>query len=338
MNTNREDKKLLAICDLSMITWCVGEFLHFQMNTLINRIVHEVDKIDIIWLYDSEHPATPKALRSGWITKENSAKCLKEVLSLGRVNPHLGSFTVMNFEGLEEFVENNSDKYVIDPSMEIIRKRKIIYREFSNKIVNFYNERDFLPLLSCSSDMVSWARHFLRKTGGYSVVVQLRNSPFGSGKKKKLNSPFNEWLGFFTECRKKFKEVKFVVVSKKEEIDKSFEKSARSLGNVIFSKKHGKFEKHTTTVEQDCALIQASKICIGSSGIMSMAWYCGIPYLFFNPGYGFFKKTLNSSGQFPFATPFQRWIRKPVRKESIMKEFKELYNQVTKQDKDSGEK
>jgi len=331
MNTDNKDKKLLAICDLSKTTWCIGEMLYFQIETLMNRIKHGVDKIDIVWLYNPEHPAISKAMRIGRITKENSAMLLKELMPLGYVNPHFGSFAVMGFKDLEELVKDNSDRYIIDPTMEVIRKGQRTYKAILSKVIDFHKERGFLPLLSCRPDTVLWASRFLKKLGGYPVVMQFRRNPFG-GSRKMSNSPLNAWLKFFEECQKpgKLEKIKFIIVSRKEEITKGFEKAVkqRRLANIIFSKKHGRRGEHSTTVEQDCALIQASKICLGSSGIMMMAQCCGVPYLFFNPNVLSYKGKLNASRQLPFATPFQRLVWAPAKRKTIMKEFSKLYDQV----------
>lgn len=293
----------------------------------MNRVKHGVDKIDIIWVYDPKKPAVRKVMRTGRITRKNSKRFLRTLMSLGYVNQYLDSFSVMNLKRLEKFVKDNSDRYIIDPSMREIRGGKAFYPYVFEKLLAFYKERGFLPLLSCSSDTLSWARRFLEETGGYPVVVQLRNNQLG---RKKLNSSPKAWLGFFTECRNRFKEVKFIIVSGKGEIDLGFEKSVRALGNVVFSKKHGKLRKRSTTIEQDCALIQASKIFMGSSGTMVMAMFAGTPCLAFNHDRASWRGSLTNSQQLFFATPFQKLIWKNTSKKVIMKKFEKLYRQLVK--------
>ena len=320
MNTDHKEKRLLAICDLGRMTWCIGEFLDFQMETLINRVRHNVDKIDIIWAYNPEEPAIAKTMKTGMFSRKSSRLYLEELLPLGRVNQHLGSFMLMAFKDVEKFVEDNSDRYIIDPPIKSIRNRKPLYAASFNKIMNFYEERGFLPMLSCSPDMVSWARSFLGKIAKYPIVMQLRHSPFGA---RQLNAPLNEWLRFFAKYSKKSKPTKFIIICRREEITNEFEKATRALGNVVFSKLYG------TTVEQDCALIQSSMICMGSSGIMVMARYCGVPYLLFDAYYFGYKGRLNKSWQLPFATPFQQLIWKKTSEGAIMKEFEGLCKQLS---------
>lgn len=80
------------------------------------------------------------------------------------------------------------------------------------------------------------------------VVVHLRNRTDQADR----NADLESWLGFFTSCKDRF-DVKFIVIGTREEIVSRF----RDLRNVIFSK------DYSTTIEQDCALIQTALMYMG---------------------------------------------------------------------------
>ena len=51
------EKRLLAVCDFRTSPYGVGELLSFREMTLMWRLEHNVDKIDMVWLCEPKNPA-----------------------------------------------------------------------------------------------------------------------------------------------------------------------------------------------------------------------------------------------------------------------------------------
>lgn len=72
--------------------------------TLISRLEHNVDRVDIVWLCDPDNPARGDQ----GISAQNYHYHLSALLPLAHVNPHLGSFMLMDSpEALESYVTDN---------------------------------------------------------------------------------------------------------------------------------------------------------------------------------------------------------------------------------------
>ncbi len=309
------EKRMLAICNLGTIAWGVGELLRWQEQTLMDRYECGNDKIiDIIWYYDPEHPAFRKVM----ISKENYYYYLSKLLPLAHVNPHLGSFMLMdNFDTVCKYVQDNSELYYVMPPLEIVAKPKnLLYRTIFNRMVNFHKQYGFIPHLSCKPAMLLWARHFLIVNRiRYPVAVHLRCSKIRSF----CNSNFKAWFDFFNFCAGSHKKIKFVIIGTREEIQPEF----RTLKNVIFSKDYG------TTVEEDMALIQLSFIFMGcSSGPGMMVAYSDIPFLIFNFFPAGHEKKVLAGKQLPWAHSQQQLIYQRDTKEVIINRFRKLMKDI----------
>ena len=310
------EKRLLAICALNKTAWGVGEILRWQEEALMNRYECGVDKIDEIWLYNSEDPAMDKV----GVSRENNYYYLSKLLPLAYVNPHLGSFMFMDsFEAVRKYVEDNSDRYHVLPELEHFWKSKWLgYRLIWPQLVEFHRKHGFIPHLSCRPAMLLWAHYFLQRVARahYPVVVHLR-----SGKARcHSNSDFDEWFGFFKACIPIHRKVVFIIVGTHEEIDPRY----RKIGNVVFSEDFG------TTVEQDCALIQSSLMFMGCcSGPEMMATYGDVPHIIFNFwGEGHKEYRLKAGSQFPFANTLQKLVWEPDKQAVIEREFNKLIGRI----------
>jgi len=305
------EKRILAICDFRVMPWTVGELLYFQEMTLMLRLEHNVDKVDTVWLCDPNNPAR----RDQGITAENYHYYLSVLLPLAYVNPHLGSFMLMDSpEALKSYVIDNLHRYYVFPPAKEVLGLQRAYTGYFNRALNFYAHHGFIPHLSCKPAMNMWAHSFLQQEirPYLPIVVHLRNRADSVARNSKLDC----WLEFFKFCRDRFN-VKFIVIGTREESDPR----VRSLQNVIFSKDYG------TTVEQDCALIQTSLMYMGgSSGVMVMAIFSNVPYIWFNPRP--IHENIVHGSQLPFATSLQRLVWKPETTESIIDEFTDIFGQI----------
>ena len=305
----QSEKRVLAICDFRTMPYTVGELLYFQEMTLISRLEHNVEKVDIVWLCDPNNRA-----RSDQGPPENYYHYLSPLLPLAHVNPHLGSFMLMDSqEALETYITDNLDRYHIFPPAKDIFGLRFSYREYYKRTQNFYAKHGFVPHLSCKPSTLLWGRSFIAQEvrPHLPVVVQLRNR----GDHVWRNIRPESWLEFFAFCEDRF-DVKFIVIGSKEEIDPRF----RSLSNVVFSK------DYCTTVEQDMALLQISLMYIGPcSGPNLMAWFSDVPYVIFS-----FETTYvtlpHGSGHLPWATPLQKLVWEPETTELLIDEFTNLFH------------
>ena len=214
------------------------------------RIEHNVDKIDIVWLCDPKNPA--RGSGQG-ITPNNYHYHLSTLLPLAHVNPHLGSFMLMDSQQLlESYILANLHRYYVWPPFKDYVAKRWTFTQYFNAIQKFYAERGFIPHLSCKPAMVMWAHLFIEREvrPNLPIVVHLRKSRAGFPRR---NANLESWLEFFTFCTAEFSNVRFIVIGGREEIAPSL----RGLGNLIFSKDYG------TTVEQDLALMQASIMFLG---------------------------------------------------------------------------
>ena len=310
------EKRILAIMDLRFAPHSYGEALTFQEVTMIERILHGVDKIDIVWLCDPNQPARDDQR----LTTDNYYYYLSDRLPLAYVNPHLGSFFLMDSgEALEAYIRDNAHRYYVFPSFQEYLGRRWIYRNYFNRVQEFYHQHGYIPNLSCQADMVTWARFFIKEEVRpcLPVVVHLRNDRSKTwGLALERNVKLDYWLEFFAFCKDKF-DVKFIVVCGKDEIDPRF----RNLTNVILSK------DYATTVEQELALIQVSMMFMGAcSGISAMAMFSEIPYIIVNFRPDFEDIPYGSSPA--FVTSRQRLIWEPETTELLIDEFQNLFRQL----------
>lgn len=306
-----EKKRILGIYDFSRSPFTLGEILVFQELTLVLRMVHQADKIDLIWLYDPD-----SFRRDCGLNRDNYHYFFSRLLPLAHVNPHLGSFMLMDSaEMLESYLADYQERYVIVPPYQDAKGRTVrLYSEYFNYICDVFADHGHIPDLSCRPAMVSWGRLFMDKLVGprIPVVVHMRNASDNTARNANLEC----WLDFFEHCQKR-SDTCFIVIGEKNQLDERF----RSLSNLFFAKDHG------TTAEQDMALIQACCFYLGStSGPSNMAVFSQTPYVIFNPRPS--TEKLPPGSQHPFATPLQKLVWQPETTDLLIKEFTELFARI----------
>ena len=305
-------ERILAVYDFRTHPYAVGELLWFQEMTLVLRLEHQVDKIDIVWLCDQENPAS----KGRGMTRENYYYHLSTLLPLAHINPHLGTFLLMDSpKVLEEYLANNGHRYRhTEPNFREYAGGHRSYQDWHKKIEDFYTNTGSVPSLSCKPSMLLWAKSFIAKEirPAVPVAVLIRRSLQST----RRNAHIESWLEFFEHCKNRY-DVKFIVIGTRDEIDPRF----RSLGNVVCAKDFG------TTVEQDLALVQVSLMYLGNTsgpGVMSV--FSDRPYRIFN--YRPSHTKLPFGSQFSHATAHQKLVWEPETTELLIKEFTSILEQV----------
>ena len=314
--SHQPEKRILAIWDFHTSPYSVGDVLVFNEMTMVLRLIHKVDKVDVCLVWDRSD-TKPAIINSAHPGNHTNHYNLSTILPVASVNPDLGSVYIFDSrDRLEAFLIENADKYDIWPPLTEYLNKFSTYQSNFDFVHNFYKSNGYIPYLSCEELLVKWAYGFIRDNVRpyFPVVVHLRNHPTVIPSR---NARLDCWLEFFNYCNGKF-DAKFVLISSKEEIDDRF----RGLSNVVISK------DFATTAVQDLALIQTSLLFMGvSSGPNMMAIYSDIPYIVFNftP---YSEKSIPSGSKPLFATSLQKFTWEPETIDSLIKEFSELYNKL----------
>ena len=310
------EKRILAIWDFHTSPYSVGDVLVFNEMTMVLRLIHKVDKVDICLVWDRSDPE-PALTNSALPNNHTNYYNLSTILPVASVNPYLGSVHIFDSrDRLKAFLIDNAGKYHIWPHFTEYLSKDFTYRSNFDFIHNFYKANGFIPYLSCEELLIKWAYRFIRDNVQpcFPVVVHMRNHPTVTPSR---NAKLDYWLEFFNYCNGRFN-VKFILIGTREEIDDRF----RGLTNVIISK------DFATTAVQDLALIQTSLLFLGvSSGPNIMAIFSDLPYVVFN--YKLLSENSLRPGSKPlFATPLQTIMWEPENTEILIKEFSELYSKI----------
>ena len=307
------DRRILAIWDFRTSPYSIGDMLYFNEVTMIQRLIHKVDKVDICLTFDSTN-TSPSAVNI--IRADDNYYHVSTLLPVVTTNPNLGSFYIFDSqERLEAFLMANVDRYHIFPPLkEYLNKFPSSASNF-NFINKFYRKNGFIPYLSCQPNIIKWACTFINRNVEpyFPVVVHLRNQQLFTERNARLDC----WLEFFKYCNGKFN-VKFVLIGAMEETDDRF----RQFPNVVVAKDFG------TTVVQDLALIQTSLLFLGvSSGPNIMAIFSDTPYVIFN--FTPYTESDIPYGSKPaFATDLQKMAWEPENTDMLIREFSELYSKI----------
>jgi hypothetical protein len=320
--THSNDRRLLAIYDLSCQPFSIGDILVIQEASLVLRERHHLDTVDFAIVYDPKHPASSDPAYVS-ITERNVMYHLSSVLPVAQVNQHLGSLFVFNSHlHLQHFIADNADLYnVWPPAWKFAGREYLYYTVFNDLLYNCYNERGSIPHLACRRFLIDWAQAFYH---GHvypqvPVTVQIRNNKaFGTNRNLRLEC----WLEFFHYCEKRYP-VKFVVVCALVEIDDRL----RQCPNVVIAK------DYHTGIEQDLALIQTAAIHMGaSSGPGMIAVFNSKPYLLVNTDLvpHFYRDVVQEENflRFFFASPLQHLAVGPETTELLIAEFAHMWAAV----------
>lgn len=316
-NHDKKDKRLLLIWDLSVSPYAVGELIVLHEMAQILRLKYKVDKIDFCFVCD---PKKPTGDYPG-ITSDNFYTKLPNLVSTIYLNPHIGNFFIFDSnKDLEHFISSNIERYYVWPDFKKYIAKHYPDRDNFDFIQKFYIDNGYIPYLDYRKNSLKWAYNFYKKYvfPKFPIVIQLRNNPHPS--KSSINANLEEWLKFLKNSQKKFKNIKFVLIGAKEEIDKRFKK----LPNVLVAK------DYDTTVEQDMILAATSLIYVGtSSGPNVMAWFSKKPYIVFGyKGVGNEMISLNEKISFATKNQILNWEIETEKK--IMEQFSDIYSKINK--------
>lgn len=315
-------KRVLVIFDVSSQPFNIGDFILIQEAALVLCSRHGTEFADIAIVHESKLP--PSSIEFSSITDDNVFKHLASILPVAQINQKLGSVFIFNsHRQLERHLTNNIDNCIVWPSpVQYAAKDYAYYRALNDQIYDYFEEFHEIPLFKCRDFLNTWAENFYIENlnSHIPITVNLRNNKlFGTHR----NSDMDAWLAFFKSCTGKYP-VKFIIVGSRQEIDDRM----RDLENVIIAK------DFNTGIEQDLALISTSAFHLGApSGPISMAWFCGKPYLMFSwdadiEKYQGLIKESDDFYRFGFAGKLQKMTKMRETTELIAKEFDIIWKEL----------
>ena len=324
--SNLHKKRLLAIYDLSVQPYSIGDIIVFLEGSLVMSELFYADKIDICFICDKDRPhADPifnKLLRNN-----KHLHTLFTIMPIVQLNPRLGSiFVFESYSRMQQFISDNSEQYHIWPTIEQLERKKYMYYQIFNTLHNYYIRYNSIPQLILGDALKSWADKFYQERvfPDLPVTVNLRNNPYFH---KHRNADIDVWLNFFQYCISRYP-VKFVIICAFSEIDDRL----RKLPNIIIAK------DYNTSIIQDLVLIHSAAFHIGiASGppcilIFSsnrpylMVKFDGLKHLHMYKGA--LVKISKDFLRFSFACPSQHITSKQETKELLISEFERIWTSV----------
>ena len=320
------ERRLLAIYDLSCQPFSVGDILVFQEASLVLRERQNVDMVDFAMVYDPKRPASPDPAFAS-ITESNALFSLASILPVAQVNQRLGSLFAFNsHRHIESFIADNADRYDVWPSgWKYATREYLLKAVFEDLLYKHYKAHGSIPHLSCRPLLQDWASAFYQEHvyPRVPVSVNIRNN---QAFQMHRNVHLESWLEFFDHCEARYP-AKFVIICARTEVDDRL----RRCANVIIAK------DYQTGIEQDLALIQGSAAHLGvDSGPACMAIFSDKPYLAVNtamkPGYfsnpEIFQHDNDGLWKFAFAGPLQRFAAGAETAELLIREFARMWAAV----------
>ena len=316
------DKRVIVIFDLSSQPFNIGDFILIQEAALVLCRRNGIELADIAIVHETRLPASSIEFSS--INEDNVFYHLASILPVAQINQNLGSVFIFNsHRQLERHLTDNIDNYIVWPSpIQYAAKDYVYYRALNDVIFEYFTEFNSIPFFKCRDFLNTWVESFfLEKLNlNIPVTVNLRNNKlFGTHR----NSDMDVWYLFFKNCIGKYP-VKFIIIGSLKEVDSRM----RNLENVIIAK------DFNTGIEQDLALISNSAFHLGApSGPISMAWFCGKPYLMFSWDADIKKYRglkLDSDGfyRFGFANELQKMTKKKETPELLATEFEIIWGKL----------
>ncbi len=325
--TVEKEKRILGINDFKVTDVAVGNMLEFQIRLLCEAHLRKVDKIDMALVYNPESPVGHWKYTS-WINKDNFHYHLAELFPLLNVNPKLGSVFIFNSKDeLESFLAKNHSRYFICPSIFKYANNQSFARGYYRFLRRFYNKERFLSEIELPEAANLWVRAFIKKyiKDRYLVAVNLRMNPFFA---QHRNAKIGAWVDFFDYCSKKHKNIAFIILSRKSEIPKEFQK----LPNLIFA------QDYNTNIQHTFGFIKYSLFYMAtSSGPASFAILSeNIPYIivsFHAPDISYnYNWWFKSDNLLPWQNKeLQKLIWERETPELLIKEFEDLLDKVNKE-------
>jgi len=243
---------------------------------------------------------------------------------------------LLNFEGIEscyrartqyvveEFAHDNTE-WSFFPTICDLNSNVFHHGMYESTLFlqQFFREHKFVPNFKMDTGPVKWAIDLIDECilPSLPVVVHLKNNLL---QKNCSNARFDEWEGFFKMCIGAY-DVKFIVIGN-EEIDRSI----ADLSNVLVT------NRMRANLSQELALIEIAYAFIGmSSGPCNVAICSDIPYIIYkNPSHHAEAMILelgNNEG-FPFATPYQKFLRMFESGENLFSNFNHILDNYKREE------
>lgn len=324
------EKRLLAIYDLSVQPYSIGDVIVFLEGSLVMSELLGIDKIDMCFICDTDRPPTDPIFNKVLGNNKHFYN-LFLILPLIQLNPRLSSIFVFDsYSRMQQFISDNSEQYHIWPTIEQLERKEYTYYQIFHTLHNYYLQNHSIPQLIVGDALRSWADKFYQERvfPDLPVTVNLRNNSYFH---EHRNADIDIWIKFFQYCENRYP-VKFVIICAFSEIDERLRKPP----NVIIAK------DYNTNVIQDLALIQSAAFHMGtSSGIMSLIAFTKQPYFItkcfltesnllshIHRYRGALIKISEDFLSFSFASSLQRLTARAETKELLISEFERIWTSV----------
>lgn len=315
-------RKLLAVYDLSVQPYSVGDLIAFQAGALVKCAQLKFESMDFCFICDPDRiPLDP--VFSRMMGNNNRLYNLFTLLPVLQLNPAIESISVFNsYREWHQLAITGT--YDVWPTVEQIETNTYTYYEIIKLLDSHYRQFHYLPKLELPGALMDWVAGFMHNNVGSAlpVTVNLRNNPNFHPER---NSDISTWITFFNYCHTRYP-VTFIVVCSRSEVAPEL----RTCPNVIIAK------DHHTSLEHDMALIMFSAFHMGaSSGPSTIPVFSDKPYSIMNCKNlvgilhlydGSIVRESEQIAKFSFAQALQRLILEPERIEILINEFETIWN------------
>ncbi len=322
----RDEKRILAVGDLSVTGMALGAFLEFNSRLLCEAHANGITKVDFAVVYNPEKPVDHWKDASS-INKDNFHLHFSELILVLTTNPLLGSVFVFNsHDEFERFLKINSNRYIMKPSFFNYVNKKAIGRGNFIFLKDFYTRYKFMPKLRVPNFESLYAKAIMKKhaKGKYVVAVNLRSNPFYDNER---NATFTAWAELFQHCLKEHPDVVFVILGRKSEVSNIL----RGYANVVIAQDHNTNIQHTFAFIDQALLYLATSSGPASFAILGSE----IPYVItsftipdISHNYGWIKPNVLLPWQ---NGEFQKIIWERETPQLLIKEFENLFAKVDKE-------
>lgn len=259
-------KRLLAIYDLMSQPYSYGDLILFQAGSLTVAEATECETVDLCVLAD-QPPQDENFQRL--VPADARLWHFLPCLHTAQCNPRLGNIHLLTDRShLELLAASMPPGSICWPDPGKLDRKEYLFYPIHQHLAHLFAAQGRFPRLSMPESLLQWANRFLgtHALGRVPVTISLRNNPHYHPHR---NALLDEWIAFFRHCEQHLP-IQFLVMCLRSEIDPRL----RGLPNVVLCK------DFDTTVEQELALIQASRFHVGSgSGPSIFPVFTDKPYL-----------------------------------------------------------
>jgi hypothetical protein len=326
------NNRILLIYDTTSQPFSIGDFLVIQETSLALTHQFSAEFADIAIVYDARSPDKADIVFKNVVSTDNVLLHLASMMPVLNLNPKIGSIFVFNSKlALEDFVVKNIKEYLnIWPSFfEYGSGKYLNTHAFNTVLYDFFQKNGYIPSLSSSDSLKSWAMSFIHENiyPKVPITINIRNNPLWDNRR---NSRISEWNKFFRYTEKAYPEAIFIILCATKEIPAKF----RELSNVVIAK------DFSTELDQELSLIEFSAAHLGTnSGPAAMAYFNNNPYCIFSlliDGIHhelFLKEDMvihlnDDFYKFWFASNMQKFSSKPEELGSLISVFEEIWLKI----------